>query len=275
MPFSLASWRNLNPIQGHRLPLPTLTAIASSLVFIFPLSAAAAGSHFCRFGTPAFPYSVLQSCATTGPLVLGDKRLTLNGSDASLYQLPDTGSGFIEFSWQENPASDGYLNDIWSVKVDFNPDIVAEGAASPVSGTFKYTLEILDQDWMFATVDLDSIKSESSPQLDGKVVVQKLLPGGYLAPDDPLISINGSNVNPVAFAGDFTSIAVTDTYEVTAGSIGAMYLNSFQNTFTQQPSGGNIPPETAVPGPLPLLGISAAFAMARRLRRRRPGSPAH
>jgi hypothetical protein len=258
--------------RRHLLPLSALTAFGSSLLFMVPLAAEAAGSKFCQFGTPESDfYQLLPTCSSRTPLILGDKRLTLNApagasaATASLYQLPTIGSGAIKFAWQEFGSGDGYLNDIWSVSVDFDPDVYAPPTTS---GTFKYTLEVIDPNWVFATVDLDSVKTETQGQVGGKVEVSKLLPEGTIFPDAPLVSIDGSNVNPVAFGGEYTSIAVTDTYELTGGSSGFIILDNFQNNFTQQRS-SNIPPdESAVPGPLPLLGAGAAFSFSRRLRSR-------
>lgn len=257
--------------RRHLLPLSALTAFGSSLLFMVPLPAEAAGSKFCQFGTPESElYQSQSTCSSQTPLTLGDKRLTLNApagasaATASLYQLPTIGSGARKFSWQQFGSGDSYLNDIWSVSVDFDPDVYAPPTTS---GSFKYTLDVIDPNWVFATVDLDSVKTETQGQDGGRVEVRKLLPEGTIVPDAPLVSINGSNVNPVAFGGEYTSIAVTDTYELTGGTSGLIILDNFQNNFTQQRS-GNIPPESSVPGPLPLLGAGAAFRYSRRLRSR-------
>jgi|GEM_PF-1367889 len=270
MPFGfLTSSSGSRQARRHRLPFSVLTVVGSSLLFsVFPLSAEANGSQFCKFGTPASTlYQSLLPCSNQGPITLGDKKLTLNtpvGGDPSLYQLPTIGNGAIKFSWQVFGPGTDYLNDIWSVSVDFDPDVFAPPA---VSGQFKYTLDIVDPRWQFATADLDSVKTETNGQAGGTVEVRKLLPDGTLSPDGPLISTNGSNVNPVAFGGEFMSIAVTDTYDLTGGTAGTIILDNFQNNFTQQRS-SFVPPETEAPGPLPLLGAGAAFGFSRRLRSR-------
>ena len=63
-----------------------------------------------------------------------------------------------------------------------------------------------------------------------------------------------------SFASLLKKISVVDTYKVTAGSV-----NSFQNSYTQIES---FAPPDEVPGPLPLLGVGAAFGFSRRLRTR-------
>jgi len=227
---------------------------------MFPLSAEADGFSACKFGSPTGQYANLSSCDTLGPILLGDKLLTLNGS-GSLFQLPNYGKGAILFDWQEAGAN-GYLDDKWKVTVDFTPDIEAPPERS---GTFKYTLDVMDPNYLFATVDLDSVKTGST-KVGGEVKVSKIFPDGYVS--GPLISINGNNPSdPVDFQGDFTSIAVTDTYALNPPGDGSLiYLDSFVNTFTQKLN-PFVPPET-VPGPLPLLGAGAAFGFSRRLRSR-------
>lgn len=226
----------------------------------------------CKFGKPTLSaYQLLADCSTLEPVVLGDKRLTLNtpeNGEPSLYQLPTIGSGAILFEWEPNEIEigDGYLNDVWSVTVDFSPNLAAT-SPTPMQGVFRYTLEVLADDWIFATVDLDGLKTESLGQIGGEVKVSKLLPGGYLSPDAPLISTNGSNVDPVPLGADYSYIAVTDFYDLSKGSKGLIFLDKFANNFTQQRS-STIPPEADVPASLPLLGISSAFGFSRRLRRR-------
>ena len=58
----------------------------------------------------------------------------------------------------------------------------------------------------------------------------------------------------VSLPTGYQTLYVRDTYNVAQGDV----LGSFQNVYTQ----------TSVPGPLPLLGASTAFAFSRGLRRR-------
>lgn len=67
-------------------------------------------------------------------------------------------------------------------------------------------------------------------------------------------STNGSNVSGQVIPGNWTTIYVKDIYDSQASGV----INSYANKFQQ----------TAVPGPLPILGAGAAFGFSRKLRHR-------
>jgi hypothetical protein len=220
----------------------------------FPSSAMAEGFFECNFDAtnPNNP------CSKALPITLGDKLLTLNGADSSIYQLPTVGSGVIQFTWQDFGV--GPADDLWKVVVDFRPDLFAP--LSPSAGVFKYTLEVADPSlgYVFKDVGLDSDKFGDG----GNTTVVKNLPNGYIV--GTLDSQNGANVPPKVFTGDFTSIAVIDDYSIVKNAGDTIVLDRFVNSFTQRST--FIPPPSDVPGPLPVLGAGAAFGFSRRLRSR-------
>ena len=67
-----------------------------------------------------------------------------------------------------------------------------------------------------------------------------------------IVSTNGSKEPPVVVSGRV--LTVENLWDVPQGDV----LDSFKDTYTQEP----------VPGPLPLLGAGMGFAFSRRLRSR-------
>jgi len=236
-----------------------LALVWGGWTFAFPLSAMADASYQCKFGPSPDVPSTLPFCSAASPITLGDKKLTLNGADPDIYRLPTLGSGFIDFTWQTFGV--GASDDLWKVVVDFKPDLFAPPSGS---GVFKYTLNALAPGYVFNTVGLDSDKQELSNQVGGTTTVVKTMLPDYI--NTPLESNNGDNAGSAFFQSDYTSIAVTDEYSVTAGTSGTIVLDRFVNSYTQRFT--FIPPDTEVPGPLPLLGAGAAFGFSRRLRNR-------
>ncbi|MFM7394927.1 MAG: hypothetical protein ACKO22_11335, partial [Cyanobium sp.] len=160
---------------------------------------------------------------------------------------PDGGDdifGTIEFKGNRLGVP-GFADDIWTVGVDLN-----EGDADvvgPASGTFSYLVSIvnpLGAAWRFNTL------SHDSDWFSGVSLTTKLV--DYEGGTVQLTSANGNPYGPVLIGGKV--IHVTDTWSVEKDGV----VDSFTNTFTQTP----------VPGPLPLLGVGAAFGFSRRLRGR-------
>ena len=193
--------------------------------------------------TPGFP-----AAPGNPPLQLDDKLLNINSYSFADYStgLLTNPSGRFQFSYndQGNPA----CNDSqWDVRTIF--DITVTGIIGQnATGTLNYTLSIVPPTCTFKSVVLDSAT------VGTETTVTKSIAGLI----SPLISNNGST--SVALLGG-TSINVTDTYSVIFNGTISQGLNSFNNGYTQTNA---IP----VPGPLPLLGVGAAFGFIRRLRNR-------
>lgn len=201
------------------------------------LSAGAAKAVECSFVGSTF------SCPPS--IILGDKQFSkfawkvIDGDG-----VPDI-FGTVEFKWDQLGVA-GFADDIWTVDVDFE-----EGGGNvigPASGTFAYRIDILSPQgngWEFGTVQHDS------DSLNGSTLSTKIVT--YDGGEVTLISQDGEPDGPVKIGGKY--VLVEDTWELDSN---LDVLDSFSNTFTQEP----------VPGPLPLLGAGAAFGFSRRLRSR-------
>jgi hypothetical protein len=218
--------------------LLTTSLLLTGVSTLAPASVRAVGNDTCSFGGN----QEFSDCSNFTFDKQVDKTL-------KLVTLPTTGAGTIQF----NEATPG----IWVVDVDFILDLVA-GA----SGIFEYDLEIdptPGNSAYFSEAGLAIIGPPvGSPMFEVKKQVKESVTGLF-----PLMLFaDQANTNEFdSFGGLVKKISVVDTYSVAVGSI-----NSFQNSYTQKEL--TPPPDTEVPGPLPLLGAGAAFGFSRRLRHR-------
>jgi hypothetical protein len=165
-----------------------------------------------------------------------DKTLTLK-------KLPTVGMGTLQFL-EQTPG-------VWVMDVDFIPDLKAVTAL----GMLEYDLAIDP----YSANNFDTF-DEGGLAIIGPTVGAREFKVKKFATGLPMVMADETNPQVAAsFASGLKTITVRDEYMVTKGSI-----NSFQNSFTQQPG---TPPDR-VPGPLPLLGAGAAFGFSRRLRTR-------
>ena len=205
-----------------------------------PTSVLAAGADKCSFGTN----TSLPMCSTFVFDGQGDKML-------KLVKLPTVGSGTITFN-QPDPAIG-----VWVVNVDFINDLIPGAPGLP--GAFEYDLTIDPAPaniYYFDDGALDIIGPSvgPTPAFTASMTATGLVPS-------PL-SVTQTNRSALgSFKGLLKTTRVVNDYNVTAGS-----TNAILNSFSQKES--FIPPETEVPGPLPLLGAGAAFGFSRRLRSR-------
>ena len=121
------------------------------------------------------------------------------------------------------------------------------------SAIASYVIDIVNNPgWIFSGVKIDSVDAG----VLGTIVAKSELNNRF----NTLTSKNGvPDPNTGDFAalnGSYSSLNVTDTYSIS----GQGALTSFTNTYRQSLS--------AVPGPLPLAGVLAAFGWTRRMRRR-------
>lgn len=202
---------------------------------------AAAGSVFVSsahaqvmdsFSNPGDPLTALNL-----PSVILDPAL------GSTQDGPSIGSGMVTL---ENNAINTY-----SVKTGFAPTVQVTPAAGPQ--TFRYDLTLLDgQTW--STAQLTSNILAGFP---GITFTKQVCSGGFaIAPcviTPPIADTGTSGI--LDLTGFGSQIFVTDTFTSSSPTARA---SDFTNTFTT----------TTVPGPLPVLGVGAAFGFSRKLRNR-------
>jgi hypothetical protein len=211
------------------------------------LSAGSAQAGLFNWGE-LFPTSGTGACngSSLDPrCVKGNMQISNFATDYVLSpSMPDTRSTMVNFT---------EMFGIWDFNVTFLPDFSVGGPFS-----ISYDIEITEPGRSFKAIGLDSIciLANSGPCSVTKEIAYYV--GNALQPVDPSltqISINGGPEGPSIIGASVRKIRITDRWVTTNPGI----LASFSNNFTQA---------NDVPGPLPLLGVGAAFAFSRRLRRR-------
>lgn len=154
---------------------------------------------------------------------------------------PSIGSGMVTL---ENNAINTY-----SVKTGFAPTVQVTPAAGPQM--FKYDLTLSNgQTW--STAQLTSNILAGFP---GISFTKQVCSGGFgIAPcviTSPIVDTGTSGI--LNLTGFGSQIFVTDAFTSSSPTARA---SDFTNTFT------------TVPGPLPVLGVGAAFGFSRKLRNR-------
>lgn len=202
-----------------------LTLLGASLTL--PAGGAnAAPVLWCNF--PGGPPTPICDPGTTA--TIGDKIFTAISG-------PTLGVGVIDLDVTPVP---NHKSGLYQVDIDFDP-LFVNNSSAPVSGIFKYKVDIVNSPLFFDTASLLWAGQNSS-------VTKKIYSDAFTNLVQTL-SINGDEKS---IPGALTSIWVEDTYTVQPGG----YLDNVVNGYTQ------------VPGPLPLVGAGAAFTFSRRLRRR-------
>jgi len=183
------------------------------------------------------------------PLQLGDKLLNIvTYSFANGIGNPAP-TGHFDFEWQDSDTPLDFGDDNWNVRTVFDTALsgLLPSPANDAVGSLNYTLTIIGSSSTFKSVGVDSAHTGSGNS------VKKTIP--------PSVSITTTDGSVAISPLSGTFVDVTDAYRVT--NTGG--LNSFSNGFTQT---SNLP----VPGPLPLIGLGAAFGFSRRLRNRIKGT---
>jgi hypothetical protein len=146
-------------------------------------------------------------------------------------------SGTLIFAWDESPTPD-----------DYSVSLVFDGLGAS-NGSFSYQLEVLDpaRSFSFAELDADFIGTGEFDARATKRIVNESGDEWILAVASP------STVDSSPISGKL--ISVTDTW----ATCPECNVRAVTNTYNQV---------AHVPGPLPLLGVGAAFGYSRRLRNR-------
>jgi hypothetical protein len=192
------------------------------------------------------------TCFSTDSPTLGDKYVTLIERSTTFSANTDV----VEFTGPDL----GDPNTPWHLTLDFNPN---RGGAANISDTgfLKYKITITDPTMYFDQVKLANTSSITN---DIYTLTKNLYSdAAFTIPVIPVDSLfNPSTPKGTSVAGQFLqTLYVRDDYDVPATSNGV--IDNLQNSFGQT---------TDVPGPLPLLGLGAAFGMSRKLRKRIKGS---
>ena len=236
--------RNIHPLQAkrrverpnrlaHRVWQACLIAGLGSCLSAGASQAAVSGTcYFDAFG------GTLPGTSCTGySIQLADKLLTV-------VTAPTFGVGKVAF--ETSPA----LNpNLWQTNIDW----VGAGISGPISGAFEYTAEIdPTNDYVFKSTGL-STGGNYIPGLPNStitsVVKQGLTSSGPVI--DSVTSIDGAANYSHPIGGK--QIFVTNSWTIASGDT----MDNLSNYITQE-----------APGPLPILGVWAAFGYSRQLRRR-------
>lgn len=215
--------------------LTSATLALSAIVAGLVLSSGEARAQTnCGFFQP--PY--------TGTCV--DSRFTLIGISG-----PSDGTGDIKLHDINTPANPAVVG----LNVEFTPNYGAPPVGGPRSGEFRY--QLISSGDVFNWARLDS----NCPLAGCNVKKFLFSDASFTTPitlsnsKTFLESINGSP-EQASLLGSYTNLYVRETYSVDATGI----LDNFGNTFQ-------------TPGPLPVLGASAAFGFSRKLRQRLKSRP--
>jgi len=187
-------------------------------------------------------------CFTTS-VTLGDKEVML----ISRSTLVATNDDLVEFTL--DPTN---VNTPYNLSLDFNPN---RNNILNDTGNLRYKIAITDPSKIFDQVRL----ANQGDITNGQYTITKT----FWNSDYTVQVISDVLTNPVSPDGitlaslGLKTLYVQDEWNVQPGANGS--INSLQNSFGQT----DIPP---VPGPLPLVGIGAAFGLSRRIRSRIKGA---
>jgi hypothetical protein len=160
-----------------------------------------------------------------------DKILTLLGQNGLL------AGDKVEFEYVAHP------NQYWEVKFGFTTYPTGGD-----SGNVDYKLKITDPRYVFGTALTSNIGGSGSYNItkkfytDSSFTSESFTPGISTPPTPQILEIGGQE------------IFVRDSWNVPVDS--SISINGINNNYTQ------------VPGPLPILGLAAAFRFSRRLRKK-------
>jgi len=199
----------------------------------------------CLLGPPGLP----NDCFSTS-YTLGDKTISLIDRSTLVAANDDV----VEFTY--DPTN---VNTPWNVSLDFNPN---RNNILNDTGFLRYKFEIdpvLGKGNFFDQVKL----ANQGDITNGAYTITKT----FWNSDYTVQVIADALTNPVSPDGislaslRLKTLYIQDEWNVQPGANGS--INSLQNSFGQT---------SDVPGPLPLVGIGAAFGLSRRIRSRIKGA---
>jgi hypothetical protein len=211
-----------------------------------------AGSRHLRSGGAIGAKCLLNDldCFTTS-YTLNDKTISLIERSTLVAANDDV----VEFTY--DPTN---VNTPWNVSLDFNPN---RNNILNDNGFLKYKLEIdpiLGDGRVFDQVKLANQGDITNGEYE---ITKTFWNSDFTTQIITDVLINPSTPDGISVANlGLTTLYVWDKWNVKPGANGS--INSLQNSFGQ-----TVPP---VPGPLPLVGIGAAFGFSRRIRSRIKGA---
>lgn len=136
---------------------------------------------------------------------------------------------------------------------EFSSDIIRGGTGPDTAGGISYTIAITsDQAFNAVALTAAGINFTASKQI--------------YAGGDLLDTLGVGEVTTFAANQYFTTLNIVDSWSVGSGQFAT--LEDINNLFTQKPGRG----PSEVPGPLPILGVGAAYGLSRKLRARIRGT---
>ncbi len=216
----------------------------------------------CRTGGSSNPFSILFKNLVEGDkFQCQDKTFTI-GNPQGLIDTNDYTSnpdgGSLKFEWSKigiGPEDFPYQNDIFSLNIDFVPNLIG-----PRAGSFEYFIAAdVGAGYTLKDVSLDSTVVHD---IDGTTTtVTKEVFNPITSDTVTLTSTNGLPSNPFRESLGAPGVRVIDSWTVGDKDTLENIKNSYRQDFSREPF-------DEVPGPLPLLGAGAAFGFSRRLRSR-------
>lgn len=136
---------------------------------------------------------------------------------------------------------------------EFSSDIIRGGTGPNTVGGISYTIAITsDQAFKSVALTAAGINFAASKQI--------------YAGGDLLATLGVGEVTTFAANQFLTTLNIVDSWSVGSGEFAT--LEDINNLYTQKPGRG----PSEVPGPLPILGVGAAYGMSRKLRARLRGA---
>lgn len=136
---------------------------------------------------------------------------------------------------------------------EFSSDIIRGGTGPNTAGGISYTIAITsDQAFNSVALTAAGINFAASKQI--------------YAGGDLLATLGVGEVTTFAANQFLTTLNIVDSWSVGSGEFAT--LEDINNLYTQKPGRG----PSEVPGPLPILGVGAAYGMSRKLRARLRGA---
>jgi hypothetical protein len=197
------------------------------------------------------PLGLPNDCFSTS-YTLGDKTISLIERSTLLAANDDV----VEFTY--DPTN---VNTPWNVSLDFNPN--RNNILNDI-GFLKYKFEIDPILGNGRVFDQIKLANQGDIANDEYLITKTFWNSDFTTQVIADVLKNPSTPDGISVANlGLTTLYVWDAWNVKPSANGS--INSLQNSFGQT----DIPP---VPGPLPLVGIGAAFGLSRRIRSRIKGA---
>lgn len=234
---------NVLTMKSRKLSSPPRFLLAASLVATLGLGLQAGES---KAGTCAV-VNIRDNTCSDGWNIVGDKRI-----DNFVFD-PVTGSNDSVDIQALDPLTPGGPN---FFQIQYNLFPISGGAGVATSGSFGYKINVLDLT-KFLTFAQSNV---TGGNLFGGTFTTTASSSKLVAPET-LTADSSTNPSTILAFDPFVQDA---TFTQTWGTTGNGTINSFGLQFAEVIP----PPNTGVPGPLPILGAGAALGFSRKMRRR-------